>query len=111
MYFEAFDMLFSLTNESRDTVQTFHALINQPQLLNNNKTCQCNTIYFNSTFASPKMAVGDVTVYHQLVDAPPASIAGTYHGVQGYQANGQSVAGTGESCVTAAAEMDAKASE
>lgn len=105
IYTEAFDMLFKLTSSSPYTDHTFHALLNIPQLLNNGK-CQRNTIYFNDTFADPKMAVGEVTLYHQILATPPAGLEGTYNDVYCYQANGQVVSGTGESCPVAAARMD-----
>ena len=108
VYFEAFDMIYQLTNKSPYTAHTFHELLNHAQLLNNGK-CQRNTVYFNETFAYPHMAVGNVTVYHEIADTPPASIAGIYTNVYCYQANGEGVSGIGESCEAAAAEVDPKA--
>ncbi|KAM0543477.1 hypothetical protein ACHAPJ_012275 [Fusarium lateritium] len=108
IYAEAFDMLFKLTKTSPYTAHTFHSLLNIPQLLNNKK-CQRNTVYFNDTFADPKMAVGEVTLYHQILVTPPAGLEGTYTDVYCYSANGQVVSGVGESCPAAAANMDPKA--
>ncbi|KAF5008740.1 hypothetical protein FDECE_4977 [Fusarium decemcellulare] len=108
IYAEAFDMLFKLTDTSPYTARTFHSLLNIPQLLNNKK-CQRNTIYFNETFADPKMAVGEVTLYHQILATPPAGLEGTYTDVYCYSANGQVVSSVGESCLDAAANMDPKA--
>lgn len=105
VYAEAFDMLFRLTQASPYTDHTFHSLLNIPQLLNNKK-CQRNTIYFNETFADPKMAVGNVTLYHQILLTPPAGLKGTYSNVYCYQANGVLVSGVGETCAVAAARMD-----
>ncbi|KAJ3536808.1 hypothetical protein NM208_g6567 [Fusarium decemcellulare] len=97
-----------LTDTSPYTSRTFHSLLNIPQLLNNGK-CQRNTIYFNETFADPKMAVGEVTLYHQILATPPAGLEGTYTDVYCYSANGQVVSSVGESCLDAAANMDPKA--
>ncbi|KAM0339567.1 hypothetical protein ACHAPU_010866 [Fusarium lateritium] len=108
VYAEAFDILFELTSDSPYTAHTFHSLINIPQLLNNGK-CQRNTIYFNESFADPKMAVGEVTLYHQILATPPAGLEGVYEDVYCYTANGQVVSGVGESCPAAAANMDPKA--
>lgn len=107
----AFDILYALTQMSPYTQRTFHALLNNPQLLNTGK-CQRNTVYFNESFADPKMAVGKVTLYSQLLGAtPPASIQGLYENVYCYQANGQLVSGVGEECAAAAANMDPAARE
>ncbi|SPJ75948.1 uncharacterized protein FTOL_05679 [Fusarium torulosum] len=105
VYAAAFDILFELTNESPYTAHTFHSLINNPQLLNNKK-CQRNTVYFNDTFADPKMAVAEVTLYHQILGTPPAGLEGVYEDIYCYTANGQVVSGVGESCVAAAANFD-----
>lgn len=104
----AYDMLYALTKMSPYTDRTFHALLNIPQLLNNGK-CQRNTVYFNESFADPKMAMGSVTLYYQLLaPTPPAGVQGQYEGVYCYQANGQSVSALAEDCAVAAANMDPK---
>ncbi|KAM0240232.1 hypothetical protein ACHAP5_007968 [Fusarium lateritium] len=108
IYAAAFDILFKLTNKSPYTAHTFHSLINQPQLLNNKK-CQRNAIYFNETFADPKMAVAEVTLYHQILATPPAGLEGVYKDVYCYTANGQVVSGVAETCPVAAANFDPKA--
>jgi hypothetical protein len=106
VYAEAFDVLYTLTKNSPYTDHTFHALLNIPQLLNTGK-CQRNTLYFNETFADPKMAVGNVTLYHQILATPPASVEGQYTNVYCYQANAELVASIGgEDCHVAAAEFD-----
>lgn len=105
IYAEAFDIQFKLTNDSPYTAHTFHSLINIPQLLNTGK-CQRNTVYFNESFAEPKMAVAEVTLYHQILATPPAGLEGVYQGVYCYTANGQVVSSVGESCPVAAANMD-----
>ncbi|KPA37836.1 hypothetical protein FLAG1_09340 [Fusarium langsethiae] len=108
IYAEAFDMTFELTNNSLYTAHTFHSLLNIPQLLNTGK-CQRNTVYFNESFADPKMAIAEVTVYHQILGTPPAGLEGVYKNVYCYTANGQVVSSVGESCSVAAANMDPKA--
>lgn len=108
VYAEAFDIEFVLTQTSPYTDHTFHSILNQPQLLNNGK-CQRNAVYFNFTDADPKMAVANVTLYHEILDSPPAAIEGTYEGVYCYQANGQLVGEVGESCAVAASKVDPKA--
>lgn len=110
VYAEAFDMLYTLTQDSPYTDHTFHDLLNHPQLLNNGK-CQLNTLYFNETFANPKMAVANVTLYHQILSTPPALIEGQYTNVYCYQANGEEVGDVGESCASAAAKVDPKAQQ
>ena len=108
VYAEAFDMLYMLTHDSPYTAHTFHDLLNHPLLLNNGQ-CQRNPLYFNATFADPKMAVGNVTLYHQILATPPAPIEGEYTDVYCYQANAEQVGYTGEPCAKAAAEEDPKA--
>ena len=105
VYAEAFDILYSLTQSSPYTDHTFHALLNQPQLLNNG-LCQRNTLYFNETFANPKMAVGSVTLYHQILSTPPAALQGTYNNVYCYQANAEQIGYARESCQSAVANQD-----
>ena len=105
VYAEAFDMLYKLTQTSPYTAHTFHSLLNIPQLLNNKK-CQRNTLYFNETFAYPKMVVGNLTLYHQILLTPPASLEGKHTDVYCYQANAVGVSSVGESCKEAAARMD-----
>ncbi|KAL4805370.1 hypothetical protein BDV18DRAFT_18466 [Aspergillus unguis] len=105
VYAEAFDMLYTLTDESPYTERSFHALVNGPQLLNSGR-CQRNTLYFNETFAQPKMAVGNVTLYHQILATPPASIEGVYSDVYCYQVNAEQVGEMSESCVSAAENLD-----
>ncbi|KAJ4009488.1 hypothetical protein NW752_009078 [Fusarium irregulare] len=108
IYAEAFDMLFELTNDSPYTAHTFHSLLNIPQLLNNGK-CQRNTVYFNESFADPKMAVAEITLYHQILATPPKGLEGVYEDVYCYTANGQVVSSVGETCSVAAARMDPEA--
>ena len=108
IYAEAFDMLFELTNDSPYTAHTFHSLLNIPQLLNNGK-CQRNTVYFNESFADPKMAVAEITLYHQILATPPKGLEGVYEDVYCYTANGQVVSSVGETCSVAAARMDPQA--
>jgi hypothetical protein len=108
VYAEAFDMTFVLTDSSPYTAHTFHSLLNIPQLLNTGK-CQRNTVYFNESDANPKMAVAEVTLYHQILGTPPAGLEGVYKDVYCYTANGQVVSSVGESCPVAAANMDPKA--
>ncbi|KAL4962174.1 uncharacterized protein BDV14DRAFT_178830 [Aspergillus stella-maris] len=112
VYAEAFDMLYSLIDdeESPYTAHTFHSLINRPQLLNSG-LCQRNTLYFNQTFTDGKMAVGNVTLYHQILDTPPAEIEGEYTDVYCYQANAVQVGDLGESCSSAAENVDESALE
>lgn len=105
VYAEAFDMLYTLTQDSPYTEHTFHDLVNHPQLLNNGN-CQRNQLYFNETFAEPKMAVANVTLYHQILDTPPAVIEGQYTDVYCYQAGAEQVGDVGESCASAAAKVD-----
>ncbi|CAG7558764.1 unnamed protein product [Fusarium equiseti] len=108
IYAEAFDMKFKLTNDSPYTPHTFHSLLNIPQLLNNGK-CQRNTVYFNESFADPKMAVAEITLYHQILVTPPEGLEGVYKDVNCYTANGQVVSSVGETCSVAAARMDPEA--
>lgn len=103
VYAEAFDILYTLTEDSPYTDNTFDALLNNPQLLNNGN-CQRNNQYFNETFADPKMAVANVTLYHQILSTPPATIEGQYTNVYCYQANAVVVGDVGQSCAAAAAE-------
>ena len=110
VYAEAFDMLYFLTSQSPYTSHTFHTILNQPQLLNNG-LCQRDTLYFNFTDAQPQMAVANITIYHEILDSPPAALEGIYTDVYCYQANGQLVASTGESCKAAAANADPKAKQ
>lgn len=106
VYAEAFDMLYTLTNASPYTPHTFHTLLNGPQLLNSGK-CQRNTQYFNATFANPQMAVANVTIYHEILDSPPAGLEGEYVNVYCYQANAELVASyMQEPCGVAAANVD-----
>ena len=105
VYAEAFDLLYTLTKDSPYTSHTFHALLNIPQLLNNGN-CQRNALYFNASFADPQMGVGNVTLYHQILSTPPASIEGQYTNVYCYQANAESVSSVGEPCAEAAANFD-----
>ena len=58
---EAFDFAFAETNDSLYTAHTFHALINQPQILTN-AMCQRNNYYFNVTGARTFFSTGTVTV-------------------------------------------------
>lgn len=97
IYAEAYDMLYSLTNESPYTERTFHDLLSRPLLLNNGN-CQGVSIYFNQSFTDPKMAVANVTLYHQILGTPPADIEGLYEDVYCYQANGVLVADVGVDC-------------
>ncbi|RGP72928.1 hypothetical protein FLONG3_6566 [Fusarium longipes] len=108
IYAEAFDIKFRLTSDSPYDAHTFHSLINIPQLLNTGK-CQRNTAYFNESFADPKMAVAEVTLYHQILLTPPAGLEGVYRDVYCYTANAQTVSSVGESCSVAAANMDPEA--
>lgn len=105
IYAEAFDILYTLTQSSPYTEHTFHDLINHPQLLNNGK-CQRNQLFFNETFADPKMAVANVTLYHQILSTPPALIEGEYTNMHCYLANAEQVGDVGESCASAAAKVD-----
>lgn len=109
---EAFDLLYRLTSTSPYTAHTFHSLINNPQLLDSG-LCQRQALYFNETFADPKMAVGNITLTHQLLlNTPPTEIAGTYTNVYCYQANAELVTSyIGESCPVAAARSDPYARE
>lgn len=104
---EAINLLYSLTSTSPYTPHTFHSLLNSPQLLDTG-LCQRVTLYFNETFANPKSAVGQVTLYNQpFFDTPPKEIAGMYSNVYCYQANAELVASyVGESCPVAAARAD-----
>jgi hypothetical protein len=82
--------------------------LNIPQLLNTNK-CQRNTVYFNESSSEPQMAVGEVTLYHQILATPPQGLEGVYRDVYCYSANGQVVSSLGEPCKVAAANMDPEA--
>ncbi|KAI3587249.1 hypothetical protein IWW34DRAFT_839505 [Fusarium oxysporum f. sp. albedinis] len=108
IYAEAFDISFKTTDSSPYTAHTFHSLLNIPQLLNTNK-CQRNTVYFNESSSEPQMAVGEVTLYHQILGTPPQGLEGVYRDVYCYSANGQVVSSLGEPCKVAAANMDPEA--
>ncbi|KAG7417950.1 hypothetical protein Forpe1208_v003688 [Fusarium oxysporum f. sp. rapae] len=108
IYAEAFDISFKTTDSSPYTAHTFHSLLNIPQLLNTNK-CQRNTVYFNESSSEPQMAVGEVTLYHQILATPPQGLEGVYRDVYCYSANGQVVSSLGEPCKVAAANMDTEA--
>ncbi|KAI4270847.1 MAG: hypothetical protein L6R38_007004 [Xanthoria sp. 2 TBL-2021] len=106
---EAFDLAFFSTRTPLYTEKTFHTLINQPQILNNQLLCQRNTYYFNETFAEPKLRTGNVTVYGPPAGALPTKLARRYVGQGGYSASGQMVGYNQESCESAAARTDPKA--
>ncbi|KAF4436787.1 hypothetical protein F53441_13172 [Fusarium austroafricanum] len=108
IYAEAFDMRFKITETSPYTAHTFHSLINIPQLLNTGK-CQRNTVYFNESSSDPQMAIGRISLYHQIPGTPPAGLEGTYDDVYCYSANGQLVSSVGEPCAVAAVNMDPEA--
>jgi hypothetical protein len=108
IYAEAFDISFKTTDSSPYTAHTFHSLLNIPQLLNTKK-CQRNTVYFNESSSEPQMAVGEVTLYHQILATPPQGLEGVYKDVYCYSANGQVVSSLGEPCKVAAANMDPEA--
>ncbi|KAJ4165958.1 hypothetical protein NW765_007184 [Fusarium oxysporum] len=108
IYAEAFDISFKTTDSSPYTAHTFHSLLNIPQLLNTNK-CQRNTVYFNESSSEPVMAVGEVTLYHQILATAPQGLEGVYRDVYCYSANGQVVSSLGEPCKVAAANMDPEA--
>ncbi|KAF5680750.1 30S ribosomal S17P protein [Fusarium denticulatum] len=107
IYAEAFDISFKATDNSPYTPHTFHSLLNIPQL-NTNK-CQRNTVYFNESSSEPLMAIGEVTLYHQILATPPQGLEGVYRDVYCYSANGQVVSSVGEPCKAAAANMDPEA--
>lgn len=104
---EAIQLSYQLTSDSPYPEQTFRRLLNGPQLLNTG-LCQRNTLYFNDTFADPKMAKGKLTLYNQLLLAtPPREIAGQYEDIYCYQVNAQSVSTfVGEACPVAEANYD-----
>ena len=90
------------------TDHTFHALINQPQILTNG-FCQRNPYYFNETDAAPVLRSGNITLYGPLAGAVPSALAGRYTIQGGYSASGQMLGYNAEECSTAAANSDPKA--
>ncbi|KAL8730117.1 MAG: hypothetical protein Q9166_004316 [cf. Caloplaca sp. 2 TL-2023] len=105
---EAFDFDFITAKSPLYTARTFHAMINQPQTLNN-LLCQRNPYYFNETFAEPKLRSGNVTLYGPTAGAAPSALAGRYIKQGGYSASGEMVGYNPETCENAAARADPKA--
>ncbi|KAL8669186.1 MAG: hypothetical protein Q9168_006210 [Polycauliona sp. 1 TL-2023] len=105
----AFDLAFASTSTPLYTAKTFHTLINQPIILNNQLLCQRNPYYFNDTTAEPQLRRADVTVYAPPAGALPQNLAGRYTGQGGYSASGQMVGYNQESCTSAAQKTDPKA--
>ncbi|KAI4242443.1 MAG: hypothetical protein L6R40_003997 [Gallowayella cf. fulva] len=105
---EAFDFDFVTARTSKYTPHTFHALVNQPQILNNG-LCQRNLYYFNETFAAPAMRTGNVTLYGPTAGSVPQQLAGRYVKQEGYSASAETVGYNAETCASAAAKTDPKA--
>ncbi|KAL8744931.1 MAG: hypothetical protein Q9190_002883 [Brigantiaea leucoxantha] len=109
----AFDLDFISSQTSPlFTAKTFHALINQPIILNYLSLMQCqrNTYYFNETFTKPVMRSGNATLYPRPVTGNvPAVIAGRYVRQGGYSASAQVVGYNAETCESAARNLDQKA--
>ncbi|KAL8706614.1 MAG: hypothetical protein Q9201_000361 [Fulgogasparrea decipioides] len=105
---EAFDLDFVSARTPLYTDHTFHAFINQPQILTN-LLCQRNLYYFNETFAAPVQRVGNVTLFGPTSGSVPKALAGRYVRQGGYSASGEMVGYNAESCESAAARSDPKA--
>ncbi|KAL8784737.1 MAG: hypothetical protein Q9195_008919 [Heterodermia aff. obscurata] len=105
---EVFDLDFVTAKSPLYTAHTFHALISQPEILNNGE-CQRNTYYFNQTFSAPALRSGNATVYGPLAGAAPSQLAGVYTKAGGYSASGVVVGYNAEACDVAAANTDPKA--
>lgn len=101
---EGVDTDFFTSQSSPFTTHTFHEVISQPLILNN-EMCQRNPIYFNQTFTDPIFREGTVTLYDNDASAFP----GVYTGVAGYSASGESVGYNAESCESAAENADPEA--
>ncbi|KAL8690312.1 MAG: hypothetical protein Q9224_004432, partial [Gallowayella concinna] len=72
---EAFDFDFVTARQPLYTPRTFHAMINQVQILNNG-LCQRNPYYFNETFAGETLRSGNVTLYGPTAGSVPSQLAG-----------------------------------
>jgi len=107
---EVFDLDFITATSPLYTEHTFHALINQPEILNNG-LCQRNTYYFNQTFSDPVLRSGNATLFAPMAGAAPAALAGVYTGQGGYSASGENVGYNAEACASAAADADPGASQ
>ncbi|KAL8806413.1 MAG: hypothetical protein Q9182_001328 [Xanthomendoza sp. 2 TL-2023] len=105
---EAFDLLFSTASTPLYTPRTFHALINQPQILNNG-LCQRNPYYFNETFTKETLRSGTVTLYGPTAGDLPQKLAGRFFNQGGYSASASSLGYNPEECTSAAAKVDPKA--
>ena len=101
----AFDSMFTTTTQSKYTEHTFHALINQPTILNNG-FCQRNMYYFNETTMNPIMRNAEVTLYGPLAGNAPASLAGNYKNNGGYSATAQTLGFNAQTCMKASAQFD-----
>ncbi|KAI9671465.1 MAG: hypothetical protein M1831_004374 [Alyxoria varia] len=102
----AFDSTFTTTTRPKYTEHTFHALINQPTILNNG-FCQRNMYYFKETFTNPIMRNAEVTLYGPPAGAGPTSLAGIYKSDWngGYSATGQTLGFNLQTCREAAAQF------
>jgi hypothetical protein len=107
---EVFDLDFITATSPLYTEHTFHALINQPEILNNG-LCQRNTYYFNQTFSDAVLRSGNATLFAPMAGAAPAALAGVYTGQGGYSASGENVGYNAEACASAAANADPGASQ
>ena len=101
---EAIDTDFFTTATSIYTAHTFHEFISQPLIVTNGM-CLRNEVYFNQTFTKPVFRNGTVILY-----SPGGAFVGVYSSAQGYSASGENVAYTEQSCSSAAAMTDPKAS-
>ena len=105
---EAYDFDFITAKSPLYTAHTFHALINQPQILTN-LMCQRNPYYFNETFAAPVLRSGNVTLFGPTAGSVPSALAGMYTTQGGYSASGEIVGYNPEDCAAAAKNSDPKA--
>lgn len=105
---EVFDLDFITARSPLYTAHTFHAMISQPEILNNG-FCQRNTYYFNETFSAPVLRSGNATVYGPTAGAAPSGLAGVYTKAGGYSASGELIGYNAETCKIAATNTDPKA--
>ncbi|KAL8815111.1 MAG: hypothetical protein Q9223_005725 [Gallowayella weberi] len=105
---EAFDLTFSTASDPLYTPHTFHALVNQPQILNNG-FCQRNPYYFNETFAKETPRLGTVTLYGPTAGDLPQQLAGRFFNQGGLSASASALGYAMEDCASAAEKVDPKA--
>lgn len=102
---EAFDLDFITARTPLYTSHTFHALVNQPDILTN-LLCQRNTYYFNNTFTAPALRSGNVTVVPPIAGGAPKQLAGVYTKEGGYSASAEMIGYNAETCASAARNVD-----